>query len=181
MKKIKSNVFCVLSLLTLSSYAGLLNISTNNLQSRTASASGCTIIETGGITFQGSKILIVFAESNEANSDSTLVVQDLKGVNVWTNDDWLGDRYLNGSPRGGNSSDLTTVYSSSIGRTPGRPTDAAILVAFAPGEAICAFSKEKTTDNLKSVSISITDVTPLSTKSYSIQGHDIFKILVDAK
>lgn len=181
MTKIKPAVLFALSLLTLSAQAGLLNISTNNLQSRTASASGCTIIEGGGATFQGSKILIVFAESNEENSDSTLVVQDLKGINVWTNDDWLGNRYLNGSLRGGTPAEITTVYNSGVGRTPGRPTDAGILVAFSPGEAICAFSKEKTTDNLKSVSISITDITSLSTKNYSLQGHDILKDLVEAK
>ena len=181
MKNINSTVFCILSIFTLSSHAGLLNISTNNLQSRTASASGCTIIESGGTTFQGSKVLVVFAESNEENSDSTLLVQDLKGVNVWTNDDWLGSRYLNGSLLGGSSSDVTTVYTSGVGRTPGRPTDAGILVSFLPGEAICAFSREKTTDNLKSVSISITDVTSLATKVYSIEGGDTLKNLITAK
>jgi len=181
MKKLKYPIFCALSSIIFSSHAGLLNISTNNLQSRTASASGCTIIESGGATFQGQKILVVFAESNEENSDSTLTVQDLKGLNVWTNDDWLGNRYLNGSLRGGDSASITSVYTAGVGRTPKRPTDAGILVAFNPGEAICAFSKERTTDNLKSVSISITDITSLSTKSYSIESNDILKNLVNTK
>lgn len=171
----------VVSLVSLTAQAGLLNISTNNLQSRTASASGCTIIESGGATFEGSKILVVFAESNEENSDSTLLVQDLQGVNVWTNDDWLGNRYLNGSLRGGISSDLISLYTGTVGRTPGRSTDAGILVAFPPGAAICAFSRETTTDNLKSVSISITDITNFATKSYSVEGNDFLKNMVSAK
>jgi hypothetical protein len=181
MKKINTVIFCAILFFISTSQAGLLNISTNNLQTRTASASGCTIIENGGPTFQGQKILVVFAESKEENSDSTLVVQDLKGLNVWTNDDWLGNRYLNGSLRGGDSTSIINVYTAGVGRTPGRPTDAGILVAFAPGEAICAFSKERTTDNLKSVSISITDITSLSTKSYSIESDDILKSLVNKK
>ena len=181
MKKIKLAIFCTLSLFTLASHAGLLNISTNNLQSRTIEASGCAILEKGGPTFQGSKILIVFAESNEANSDSTLVVRDLKGVNSWTNDDWLGNRYVNGNLLGGDAADATLVYRSGVGRTPVRPSDAAILVAFAPGSAICAFSKDKASDTLKSVSISIADITPGIIKSYPFEIDHILKDLLAAK
>lgn len=109
------------------------------------------------------------------------MVQDLNGANVWTNDDWLGNRYLNGSLRGGTNADVILVYSQGVGRTPRRSTDAGILVNFRPGEAICAYSKEKTTDNLKSVSISITDITSLAAKSYSVQGDDILNILMGGK
>lgn len=181
MKNIKSTILCAFSLIAFSSHAGLLNISTNNLQTRTASASGCAIVEGGGPTFQGAKVLVVFAESNEENSDSTLVVQDLQGLKVWSNDDWVGGRYLNGELLGGTSAEAMSVYKSTVGRTPGRSTDAGILVNFRPGEAICAFSKEKTTDNLKRVSISITDVTPFVSKSDSGEGSDILKTLVNKK
>lgn len=181
MTKIKLTFISALLCAAASSHAGLLNISTNSLQSRTTTASGCTIIENSGPTFQGAKLLVVFTESSEENSDPTLVVQDLNGINVWSNDDWLGARYLNGSLRGGDAASVRSVYLSGVGRTPGRLTDAAILVAFPPGEAVCAFSKERATDNLKRVSISITDITPIVIRSTAEADGGILGTLLGEK
>ena len=177
----KSNLILnsiAIALVSLNAQAGLKNIATLNLESRDRSAAACTILETGGPYYNGGKVLAVFSESNEENSDPRILVQDLAGRSNWENDDWLGQRTLNGSVLGGTTQGLIDIYRAGLGRTPGRSSDAAILVTFPPGTAVCAFSREYTTTNLKSVSMSITDITPLFTQSSNNDGPDMLKKLL---
>lgn len=176
MKLIKP-LFSILALVALSAQAGLLNISTNNLQSRSLSASGCAIVDSTGPTYQGYKVLIVFAESREGNSDPVLMVQDLRGTNVWANDDWTDSQYLNGARLNVSASDLAATFRNSVGRTPGLATDAGLLALFRPGEAICAFSREYVSESLRSVTIAITDITALSTRSEVLKSLDTTKLV----
>ena len=89
----KSNLILnsiAIALVSLNAQAGLKNIATLNLESRDRSAAACTILETGGPYYNGGKVLAVFSESNEENSDPRILVQDLAGRSNWENDDWLG-------------------------------------------------------------------------------------------
>lgn len=149
--------------------AELLNISSNALQSQNTSTSGCTIVGAGGKTFKGAKYLVIMAEGGSADSNPVLTVKTLNTSKpmVIISDDWRESFTENGvvTP----AIDFTPLL-----RSPGKLTDAAVMVFATPGVALCAFSQEKSGgDALRSVSISITDVTG------SIQGAASYE--VDAK
>jgi hypothetical protein len=146
--------------------AELLNISSNALQSQNTETSGCTIVGSGGKSYRGIKVLIVMAEGNSADSDPVLTVKTLntQSPTVIVNDNWRESSTENGASR--SASDF-----SSFLRSPGKPTDAGFAVFVSPGVALCAFSREKSGgDTLRSVSISITDVTD------RIQGAALYEI-----
>ena len=146
--------------------AELLNISSNALQSQNTETSGCTIVGTGGKTFQGVKYLVVMAEGKSADSDPVLTVKTLNTSTpvVFTNDNWRESFTENGTV-------LSAVDFTPLLRAPGKPTDAGFSIYASPGVALCAFSREKSGgDTLRSVSISITDVTD------RIQGAALYEI-----
>lgn len=142
---------------TLSAHADLLNVSSTSLQSATEEAIACTIIATGGLTYQGFKVLVVYAEGS-SDSNARLTVRSLTRGDAYTNDDWQGTIYYQGESVG-LGTDLANLYAGTLGRTPSRTSDSAALVLFSPGEPVCAYSKEVSNPNLKRVSVSITDIT----------------------
>lgn len=156
--------------MSFSAHADLLNISSTSLQSTTDEAIACTIIATGGSTYQGYKVLVAYAEGGAADSNPTMRVRSLTSNIVFENDNWQGMQTLNGQSVN-NGSDLVSLYTSTLGRTPNQTNDSAALVMFPPGEAVCAFSKEVSSTGLKKVSVSITDITNkvVSTKSLTTQ------------
>lgn len=143
---------------TLSAHADLLNISATSLQSTTEEAIACTIIATGGLTYQGYKVLVVYAEGGASDSNARLTVRSLTRGDTYTNDDWLGTIFYQGQSVGAGA-DLANLYAGTLGRTPSRTSDSAALVLFSPGEPVCAYSREVSNPNLKRVSVSITDIT----------------------
>jgi hypothetical protein len=135
--------------------AELLNISSNALQSQNTNTSGCTIVGAGGQSFRGAKILVIMAEGKSADSNPILTVRSLNLSTpvVITNDNWREPVTENGVSS--SAIDFTPLL-----RAPGKMTDAAVIIYATPGIALCAFSQEKSGgDALRSVSISITDVT----------------------
>ncbi|MGP1628542.1 MAG: hypothetical protein ACTS5V_01265 [Giesbergeria sp.] len=166
---------CAIAFLSINAHAGLHAIATTNMESKDDPAIACTLLDTDGPTYNGGKVLIVFSEANEGNSNPTILVQDLAGRNSWQNDDWTGARTLNGAPLGGSASDLANVYRAGVGRSPGQSTDAAILVSFPPGTAVCMYSREVSTNNLKRVSMAMTDITPVLLKSTGGENADSLK------
>ena len=149
--------FVASACLAFSAHADLLNISSTSLQSTSEEAIACTIIATGGSTYQGYKVLVAYAEGG-ADSNPMLRVRSLRANVVFENDNWQGMQFLNGQSVN-NGSDLVSLYTSTLGRTPGQASDSALLVLFPPGEAVCAHSKEVSNTSLKKVSVSLTDVT----------------------
>lgn len=154
-----------------SAHADLLNISSSSLQSTTEEAIACTIIAKGGSTYQGYKVLVAYSEATAASdANPTLRVQSLNFNIVYTNDDWQGMQYLNSQSVNSGTS-LISLFNNTLGRTPGRESDAAALVMFSPGDAVCAFSKDTSSTSLKKVSVSLTDITDkvLATKDLTTQ------------
>lgn len=140
--------------------AELLNISSNALQSQNTNTSGCTIVGAGGKSLQGGKQLVIMAEGNSADSNPVLMVKTLNTPTpmVFFNDNWRESSTENGVV-------VPAIDFTPLLRAPKKSTDAAFMVFATPGVALCAFSQEKSGgDTLRSVSISITDVTG------SIQG-----------
>lgn len=155
---------------SLSAHADLMNISSTSLQSTTDEAIACTIIATGGVTYQGFKVLVAYSEGGAADSNPTMRVSSLTTNLVYANDNWQGIQTLNGQTVN-NGSDLTSLYTATLGRTPKQTNDSAALVMFAPGDSVCAFSKEVSSAAVKKVSVSLTDITSkvVSTKSLTTQ------------
>lgn len=140
--------------------AELLNISSNALQSQNTNTSGCTIVGAGGKSLNGLKYLVIMAEGNSGDSDPVLTVKSLNTSKpmVISNDNWRDSSMENGVV-------VSAVDFTPLLRAPRKSTDAALVISASPGVALCAFSQEKSGgDTLRSVSISITDVTG------SIQG-----------
>ncbi|MBX3632996.1 MAG: hypothetical protein ABS38_08445 [Acidovorax sp. SCN 68-22] len=158
------------ALLACSAHADLLNVSSTSLQSTSQEAIACTIIGTGGATYQGYKVLVAFAEGGSADSNPKLRVRSLSSSVVFENDNWQGPQYLNGQVVN-NGADLASLYTSTLSRTPNQPNDAAVLVLFSPGEAVCAHSTEVSSTDLKRASVALTDVTNmvLGVKALSTQ------------
>lgn len=154
------NIFytCIAAFSTMSAHADLLNISSTSLQSTNQEAIACTIIANGGPTYEGFKVLVAYSESTGPDSNPTLHVDSLRSRISYSNGDWRGTGYLNNEPVT-NGADLANLYAGTLGRTPGRSTDSALLLLFSPGDAVCAFSKEVSSSSLKGVSVSITDIT----------------------
>ncbi|WOO30843.1 hypothetical protein [Diaphorobacter limosus] len=157
-----------------SAHADLLNISSTSLQSSTEEAIACTIIATGGPTYQGYKVLLAFAEGLTPDSNPTLRVRALNYNLVYENDNWQGPTYINGTPLDTPGSDLASLYTASVGRTPGRSNDSATLVLIPPGDAICAFSKEVSSTSLKKVSVAFTDITFMTVGMKNMTTQEIF-------
>lgn len=135
--------------------AELLNISSNALQSQNTNTSGCTIVGVGGKTFKGLKYFVIMAEGGSVDSNPVLTVKTLNTPTamVFSNDNWREPFTENGVVA--SAIDFTPLL-----RAPGKSTDAAVAIYASPGVALCAFSQEKTGgDTLRSVSVSITDVT----------------------
>lgn len=150
--------FVASACLAFSAHADLLNISSTALQSSSEEAIACTIIASGGSTYQGYKVLVAYSEGGAADSNPTLRVRSLSSTVVFENDNWQGMQYINGQSVN-NGSDLAGLYTSTLGRTPSQKNDSALLVLFSPGEAVCAHSKEVSNTSLKKVSVSLTDIT----------------------
>ena len=149
-------------------HADLINVSTTSLESSTEEAIACTIIATTGATYQGYKVLVAFSEAVGSDANPTMRVQSLRSNIVYTNDDWQGMQYLNGQALG-NGTAVAGIYTNGVGRTPNTATDSGILTLFAPGDAVCAYSKEVSHTSLKKVSVALTDITDkvLATKNLS--------------
>ncbi len=149
-------------------HADLLNVSTTSLESSTEEAIACTIIATTGATYQGYKVLVAFSEDVGSGANPTMRVQSLRSNIVYTNDDWQGMQYLNGQALD-NGSAVAGLYTNGVGRTPKATTDAGILTLFAPGDAVCAYSKEVSSSSLRKISVALTDITDkvLATKNLS--------------
>lgn len=161
-----SSGICLLVLgLASGAQAELLNISSNALQSQNVSTAACAIVGSGGKTRpNGRKELAVLAEGRAGDSDPKLTVNISDGT-VLTNDNWLEETYENGKqvPNPGN-------LESWLGRPAGRMSDAGMVIWALPGEWLCAHSNEKSGgDNLRPVSISITDVTANAGDARSLQ------------
>ncbi len=156
-------------------HADLLNISTTSLESTTEEAIACTIIATTGATYQGYKVLVAFSEDVGSGANPTMRVQSLRSNIVYTNDDWQGMQYLNGQALD-NGSAVAGIYSNGVGRTPKATTDSAILTLFAPGDAVCAYSKEVNSTNLKRVSVALTDITDKVLASKNLSTSETFTI-----
>lgn len=154
-------------------HADLLNISSTSLQSSTEEAIACTIIASGGSTYQGFKVLVGYSEGSASDSNPTLRVRSLSSSNIYENDNWQGVNYLNGQSVN-NGADLAGLYTNTLGRTPGHTNDSAILMLFRPGEAVCAFSKEVSNSSLKKVSVSLTDITAMVVGTKSLTTQEIF-------
>ncbi len=77
-------------------------------------------------------------------------------------------QYLNGKALQ-NGTAVAGIYTNGVGRTPNAATDSGILTLFAPGDAVCAYSKEVSHTSLKKVSVALTDITDkvLATKNLS--------------
>ena len=153
--------------------ADLLNISTTTLQSATQEAIACTIIATGGPTYEGYKVIVGYSESNADGSNSKIRVRSLRNNITFENDDWKGPQYLNGQVVG-TGSDFSNMYTATLGRIPGRSTDSAIVLLFPPGDAICAYSKEVSLTSLSSVSLSLTDVTASVVQTKNLSTSESF-------
>jgi len=166
---------------TLSAHADLLNVSSTSLQSTTEEAIACTIIATGGLTYQGYKVLVVYAEG-ASDSNAKLTVRSLTRGDTYTNDDWQGIIYYQGQSVG-TGADLSNLYAGTLGRTPSRTSDSAALVLFSPGEPVCAYSREVSSPSLKRVSVSITDITNKiqGTRSLSTQETYLLEKWLPAK
>lgn len=137
-------------------HADLMNISTSGVHSASLTSAACGIVGRDGVTYRGTKILYVFAESVGNGRDPELKLQSLKYNLAVTNDDWQDPYYVNGSARTPVPASLYSTYL----RLPSRVTDAALIYFADPGEPICAFTNEVTSSgNLFQVNISITDVT----------------------
>lgn len=169
--------FCCIAagLFSASASADLLNISTTTLQSATQEAIACTIIASGGPTYEGYKVIVGYSESNAEGSNSKIRVKSLRNNITFENDDWNGPQYLNGQVVG-TGSDFSNMYTATLGRTPGRSTDSAIVLLFSPGDAICAYSKEVASTSLSSVSISLTDVTASVVQTKNLSTSESFLI-----
>lgn len=144
MKKSKRVLVAGLLLAASAAHAELMNISAT----ATHSASGlqgiaCTIVGTTGPLYRGSKILFVFAESAGNSRDTKIRVSSLKYDLVVTNEDWRKPWSMNGEAF---VHEAEILYSTFL-RTPYKPTDAAIVYFADPGEAVCAFSNEQTSDS----------------------------------
>jgi len=156
---------CALGLgLASGAQAELLNISSNALQSQNTFTSACTIVGTGGKSRpDGGKTFVILAEGSATDSDPMLTVTFSKGP-VLTNDNWLELTYTDGAP-----SSNPHYVEDWLGRRAGRTSDAGMVVISYPGHWICATSREKSGgDTLRSVSISITDVTARAANAKSL-------------
>lgn len=158
---------------TFSAHADLMNISSTSLQSVSQQAIACTIIANSGPTYQGYKVLVAYAESTGPDSNSEMHVDSLKYKISYTNGDWRGTQYLNGEAVT-NGADNANLFAATLGRTPGRPTDSALLLLFVPGDAVCAYSRDVSSSSLKGVSVSLTDITSRIQGARSTSTNEIF-------
>lgn len=137
-------------------HADLFNISTSGVHSASLTSAACGIVGRDGVTYRGTKILYVYAESTGNGKDPELKLRSLKYNLTVTNDDWQDPYYVNGVAKAPLPSSLLSTYL----RLPNRLTDSAIIYFADPGEPVCAFSNEVTSStNLFQVAISISDVT----------------------
>ena len=161
MKKSKYALVAGIVLAAGSANADLMNISATAMHTASSlQGIACTIAGTSGPLYRGSKILFVFAESAGNGRDTKMRVSSLKYDLTLTNEDWRKPYMLNGVAYNHDSEGLF----SSFLRTPYKSTDAAVIYFADPGEAVCVYSNEQTSDTAQyQVQISITDRTDVIT------------------
>lgn len=138
-------------------HADMINISTNGFHGKNDPQIACSIVSTSGQTYNGYRILFIFAESSRNGFDPMLVAQSLDYQYEMINLDWRGITYLNDEPLDPEISELF----GPVLRTPNSNLDAAVIFFAVPGETLCAYSYEETVQTgLYGVNTSITDVTP---------------------
>ena len=137
--------------------AELMNISATAMHTASGlQGIACTIVGSSGPLYRGSKVLYVFAESSGNSRDTKLRLSSFKYDLTMTNEDWRKPVYMNGVAY---EHDFEILYSAFL-RTPNKPTDAAVIYFADPGESVCVFSNEQTTDTAQyPVQIAITDMT----------------------
>lgn len=166
---------CLAALCTLASmgaHADLKNVSATTLQSSSTEAIACTIIATGGPTYQGYKVLVAFSETN-GGGNPTARVANLSQTLIYANDNWVGGAMtLNGQPVG-STEQVYPFYFNGVGRVPNRGTDAAMLMLFPPGEAVCMYSREESSGTLIPASLAMTDITSTIAGARSASSEDL--------
>jgi len=157
MKNSKRVLVAGLMLAASAAHAELMNISATATHSASdLQGIACTIVGTTGPLYRGTKILFVFAESAGTSRDTKVRVSSLKYNLVVTNEDWRKPWSINGESF---VHDSEILYSSFL-RTPNKPTDAALIYFADPGEAVCAYSNEQTSDGGQyAVQIAFNDMT----------------------
>jgi hypothetical protein len=157
MKNSKRVFFAGLILAASAAHAELMNISATATHSASdLQGIACTIVGTTGPLYRGSKILFVFAESAGNGRDPKVRVSSMKYDLVVANEDWRKPWFLNGEAF---VHDAEILYSSFL-RTPYKPTDAALIYFADPGEAVCAYTNEQTSDGGQyAVQIAFNDIT----------------------
>lgn len=149
---------CILALSFSLAHADMLNISTNGFHSKDEPQIACSIVSASGPTYDGFRILYIFAESTKNGSNPALVATSLDYEWELVNLDWRSTTYFNGEPL--DALDVELLYGTYL-RTPYNNNDAAVIFFAAPGETLCAYSFEDTDQNgFYGVNTSITDVTP---------------------
>lgn len=166
----------------LPAHADLKNIATASLQSTTEEVAACTIIATGGLTYQGYKVLVVYAEGSSSLSDPKLTVRSLTRGDSYTNDNWQDTVFYQGQAISVGAN-LANLYRGTLGRTPANNSAAAAVVLFSPGEPVCAFSREVSNPSLQRVAVSITDITNQvqGARSLTTQEHYLLDDWVNVK
>ncbi|WP_406623286.1 hypothetical protein [Acidovorax sp. SDU_ACID1] len=157
---------------SIAAHADLKNVSATTLQSNTTEAIACTIIATGGPTYQGYKVLVAFSETNGGGNPTARVSNFNRTIN-YTNDNWTEHpMYLNGEAIG-TAEQLRPFYINGVGRTPQSATDSAMLVLFPPGEAACMYSTEVSSGNLTRTSLAMTDITSSIAGAKSLSAQEV--------
>lgn len=137
--------------------ADMLNISTTGYHSANTPQIACSIVSTGQPTYEGYRVLIVFAEKYDNGSDPLVLATSLSRTYEVHNFDWQDTSYVNDVAI--DPFDTVGVYSTYL-RLPKAVFDAALVYYALPGEAVCAYSWEEGSGGaMVGVSVSITDVT----------------------
>lgn len=137
--------------------ADMLNISTTGYHSGNTPQIACSIVSTGQPTYQGYRVLFVFAEKYSNGVDPLVLATSLSRSYEAYNFDWQDTVYVNDVAT--DPFDAADLYSSYL-RLPNAPLDAGLVFFALPGEAVCAYSWEETNSGaMVGVSVSITDVT----------------------
>lgn len=148
-------VACLAGVAT-SAMADLRNIATLALASNQDAATACTIVGAEGVTWRGLKVMVVFAEAAQADSNPWLKTTFLENGETAVNDTWTGQSTFNGQVM----QPLDPAVYRALLRAPAGPNDAALLISIPKGWRLCAEAREVAGGaTLRRQAVSITDVT----------------------